>query len=233
MELPREYINPKYFADFQRRYRKDIQKHGTRKKKSNLVKNKTDNGYNAFNLTKQMDVKIENDDIIEISSKKAVKTTSSSSPIILSNSTSSESKSPPEFIVVDTDDEDNDDHLNTNENSSYFIDRSSTSFTAVSQPIVQTSTDDYHKEDSKYAQLPSRSTSSSTIIRPIISKHQRRKQSQIKDSSKPLVSAIDRIIDQMDQSNTLNDSNTMEEQNLLIKQIKKRKKKKKKSVTTN
>jgi hypothetical protein len=47
MEISREYINPKYYADFQRRFRKDIQK----KTKSSSVKNKTENGYHVFEST--------------------------------------------------------------------------------------------------------------------------------------------------------------------------------------
>ncbi|CAF0747038.1 unnamed protein product [Adineta ricciae] len=217
MELPREYINPKYYADFQRRYRKDIQRNASDKKKLNSTKTKTDNGYHAFNLTKtnkitkEIAVKSENEEIIETSA-------------------SVESKSPPEFIVLDTDDDDND-NLDSTTNTSYFIDRSSTSFANAFQPTTDTSNNDYREEDSKYAQLPSRTTSSLTVIRPILSKHQRRRQNQTKPSTKPLVSAIDRIIDHMDQSKTLNDSHTVEEQNLLIKQAKKRKKKKKKSAS--
>ena len=153
------------------------------------------------------------EEIIETSYIKSVKG-SSSSPIVLSNSASVESKSPPEFIVLDTEDDDND-NLDSTTNTSYFIDRSSTSFASAFQPTTDTSINDYHQEDSKYAQLPSRATSSSTVIRPILSKHQRRRQNQTKPSTKPLVSAIDRIIDHMDQSKTLNDSHTAEEQNLL------------------
>jgi hypothetical protein len=163
------------------------------------------------------------DDVIETSSRKPMRKISSSLPIRLSNDSPKQSQSIPEYIVLDSDDDD--DNLNQGDNSSYFIDRSSSSFTAILQPTV-IYTEDYNKEDSKYAQLPSRNT----IIRPIISKHQRRKQSTSKDPPKPLVSAIDRIIDHMDQSDTLNNSSIMEQQNLLIKQIKKRKKKKKNKV---
>ncbi|CAF4655762.1 unnamed protein product, partial [Rotaria sp. Silwood1] len=168
-------------------------------------------------------------DIIETSSTKPVNTTSSSSPILI-NDSPIQSKSIPEFIILDSD-EDNNDNTNDNlsqdnNNSTYFIDRSSTSFTAILQP-TETFNEDYHKEDSKYAQLPSRNTSSESIIRPIISKHQRRKQNT---STKPLVSAIDRIIDQIDQTNPLENSTVIEQQNLLMKQIKKRKKKKKKKL---
>ena len=35
MNIPRDYINPKYYADFQRRYRKEIRKNSPKKKKSN------------------------------------------------------------------------------------------------------------------------------------------------------------------------------------------------------
>jgi len=135
------------------------------------------------------------------------------------------SNTPPEFIVLDSDENDD---LEEETKSKYFIDRSSNSFTAISQP-----NEDYQKEDSKYAQLPTRNTSSPSIIRPILSKNQRRKKVP---STKPLVSAIDRIIDQMDQSNSLDTSKSIEQENLRIKQIKKRKKKKKKKLvdsTTN
>ncbi|CAF3321713.1 unnamed protein product [Rotaria sp. Silwood1] len=235
MNLPKEYVNPKYYADFQRRYRKEIKKNTSKKKKSNSTHNNTENGYHIFDLTTNDESKIqinnisENDDIIETSSTKPVNTTSSSSPILI-NDSPIQSKSIPEFIILDSD-EDNNDNTNDNlsqdnNNSTYFIDRSSTSFTAILQP-TETFNEDYHKEDSKYAQLPSRNTSSESIIRPIISKHQRRKQNT---STKPLVSAIDRIIDQIDQTNPLENSTVIEQQNLLMKQIKKRKKKKKKKL---
>jgi hypothetical protein len=154
-------------------------------------------------------------------------------PIVLSNDTPDRLKSTPEFIVLDSDeDEDNlnEDITSDPTNSTFFIDRSST---GVAHP-PSTSNDDYHQEDSKYAQLPSRNTSSSSSsIRPIISKHQRRKQNNTKTvPSTPLVSAIDRIIDQMDEADALENSKTAEKQNLLIKQIKKRKKKKKKKVSS-
>ncbi|CAF0731372.1 unnamed protein product [Rotaria sordida] len=234
MNLPQEYINPKYYADFQRRYKKDMKRNKSKKTKSNSINNKIENGYHVFDLTIndeddkstiQVNNSLESDDIIEISPIKSVKTSLSSSPIILTNDSSTQSKSIPEFIILDSD-EDNNDNLSQDNNSTYFIDRSSTSFTSILQPTI-TSDEDYHKEDSKYAQLPSRNTSSESIIRPIISKHQRRKQNT---PTKPLVSAIDRIIDQIDQSNSLDNSTTIEQQNLLIKQIKKRKKKKKKKL---
>ncbi|CAF2335466.1 unnamed protein product [Rotaria sp. Silwood2] len=239
MNLPKEYINPKYYADFQRRYKKDIKKNTPKKKKSNSINNKSENGYHVFDLTTndelttQINNTFESDDIIETSPTKPVNNTSASSSIILINDSPTQSKSTPEFIILDSD-EDNNDNTNDNasqdnNNSTYFIDRSSNSFTAILQPTV-TPNEDYHEEDSKYAQLPSRNTSSELIIRPIISKHQRRKQNT---SPKPLVSAIDRIIDQIDQSNPLDNSTAMEQQNILIKQIKKRKKKKKKKKQLN
>lgn len=137
----------------------------------------------------------------------------------------------PKFIVIESDEDDNNlnstnDSLNNDTNSIFFIDRSSTSFTAVLQPI-SASNDDYHKEDSKYDQLPSLNASSNSIIRPIISKHQRRKHNHANDLPKPLVSAIDRIIDQIDKNHSSGNSTTVEQQNLIIKQMKKRKKKKK------
>lgn len=41
MNIPRDYINPKYYADFQRRYRKEIQRNPEKKmkKKSNVNSN--------------------------------------------------------------------------------------------------------------------------------------------------------------------------------------------------
>ena len=143
------------------------------------------------------------------------------SPVISSNNR-------PEYIVLDSE-EDNDEKEDIK--STYFIDRSSITSASTSQSVSK-STEDYQKEDSKYAQLPTRSTSSPSIIRPIVSKNQRRKKHQTSSSSQPLVSAIDRIIDQLDQSQTLDASQTLEQQNLLIKEIKKRKKKKKKKTTT-
>ena len=131
-----------------------------------------------------------------------------------------------ELILLDSDE---DDEPIKDSQPKYFIDRSSTSSTSISQPAAKP-TDDYQKEDSKYAQLPKRSASSPTIIRPIISKNQRRKKQPSTSTPQPLVSAIDRIIDQMDQSNTLDPSQTMEQHNLLIKEIKRRKKKKKKKA---
>ncbi len=50
MEIPRDYINPKYYADFQRRYQKEIKKK-MKKKKSNSNKNTTDNEYPVLDLT--------------------------------------------------------------------------------------------------------------------------------------------------------------------------------------
>jgi hypothetical protein len=204
MQIARNYINPKYYADFQRRYQKEIKK----KKK----KNTTDNHYPILDLTtttSQTDNTSENGNL---STEDIIQT----SPIIPSNN-------PLELIVLDSDE---DDDPNEDKQSKYFIDRSSTSSTAISQTTTSTSNEDYQKEDSKYAQLPTRNISSPSIIRPILSKNQRKKQPQ---STKPLVSAIDRIIDQIDQSNSLDTSKSME-QNLLIKQIKKRKKKKKKKL---
>ncbi len=39
MNIPRDYINPKYYADFQRRYKKDIKKNTIKKNKSTTDKN--------------------------------------------------------------------------------------------------------------------------------------------------------------------------------------------------
>jgi len=198
--------------------KKDIKKKTIKKKISISTKNTTNNSYHVFDLTTidetittttQINNTSKNDDIIQTSPN--------------------QSKSTPEYIILDSDEEDNiNNNLNQNTKSTFFIDRSSTANTSISQSAL-TSNEDYHNEDSKYAQLPSLNTSSSSIIRPILSKHQRRKKGNSTDSSIPLVSAIDRIIDHMDKSDTLdNNLKTTEQQNLLIKQIKKRKKKKKK-----
>ncbi|CAF3867140.1 unnamed protein product [Adineta steineri] len=231
MEISRDYINPKYYADFQRRYKKDMKRTTAKKIKSTFIQNNTDNGYSVYDSTKINETKttkLKNDDIIETSTTtKRKKLMPPSSPIVISNDSSNQSKSPPEYIVLDSSDED--DNPDQDSNSTYFIDRSSTSYNVPSEP-TETFTEDYNTEDSKYAQLPSRSKSFLSISRPIISKHQKRKKNISKNPSKPLVSAIDRIIDHMDNSDTLSNSTTKEQQNLLLKQIKKRKKKKKKQV---
>ncbi|CAF3755088.1 unnamed protein product [Rotaria socialis] len=241
MSLSKEYINPKYYADFQRRYQRDMNKHTPKRKKTSSISNKLENGYYVHDLTKndestatiQLNDTLDSDYIIETSPIKPVKKNSSSASIILINDSPVQSKCTPEFIILDSDDDDTDnnthDRLSQDKNSTYFIDRSSISSGAMSQP-KSTSHDDYHEEDSKYAQLPSRNTPSEPTIRPIISKHQRRKQNSSLNSTQPLVSAIDRIMDQIDQSNPLEDSKDFEKQNLLIKQNKKRKKKKKKRL---
>jgi hypothetical protein len=51
MEIPKEYINPKYHADFQRRYRKDIKRNSIKTNKSMSMKNTTENGYHVHDLT--------------------------------------------------------------------------------------------------------------------------------------------------------------------------------------
>jgi hypothetical protein len=68
MEIGRDFINPKYYADFQRRYRKDIKKNTMKKNNSISIKNKIDNGYHVFDITTtdetitttQMDSSLEN-----------------------------------------------------------------------------------------------------------------------------------------------------------------------------
>lgn len=211
MNLPRDFINPKYYADFQRRYRKEIHKYSTKSKRND----------------RQSDEKIiRMSSTLEVDSKSNQNSDHTIKPLLKSHSDSSSST--PEYIVLQSDDE-NEDEQTDNMNSTYFIDRSSRSLTTISTSH-STSNDDYSKEDSKYAQLPTRNndtSSSTTIIRPIISKHQRRKKAA-STSTKPLVSAIDRIIDHMDDSNTVDNSQALEQQNLLLKQIKKRKKKKQK-----
>lgn len=53
MEVPRDFINPKYFADFQRRFRKDIQRNTAKKNAPTATaKQRADTGYHAFNSTK-------------------------------------------------------------------------------------------------------------------------------------------------------------------------------------
>jgi hypothetical protein len=51
MNISRDYINPKYYADFQRRYQKEIKKNTIKKKKSNSNKTTTDNTYPILDLT--------------------------------------------------------------------------------------------------------------------------------------------------------------------------------------
>jgi hypothetical protein len=137
-----------------------------------------------------------------------------------------------EYIILESDNDDStDENCSDSTNAAFFIDRSSTHADG-SLKSRSTSNEDYVQEDSKYAQLPTRTSSNHTVIRPIISKHQRRKKSHTTSlattgvSSTPLVSAIDRIIDQMDQP----DKNDLAKStNCMTKVIKKRKKKKKKT----
>ena len=65
MELPSGYINPKYYADFQRRYRKDIQKNTIKKNKSISIKYKTDNGYHVYDATMANETIIQINDTLE------------------------------------------------------------------------------------------------------------------------------------------------------------------------
>ena len=100
-----------------------------------------------------------------------------------------------------------------------------------------TSREDYIQEDSKYAQLPSRNNSDSKVIRPLVSKHQRRKKKSIPEtenstSAPSLVTAIDRIIDHLDNDHPRSNRHDPEEQNLAIKSLKKRNRKKKKKETS-
>ena len=137
--------------------------------------------------------------------------------------TTKPARSIPEYIVLDSDDDNRTPLVHsTSTDSICFVDRLSAS---GSQPRA-----DYHDEDSKYSQLPSHSKSTPAVIRPIISKNQRRKQKNniSSSTSTPLVSAIDRIIDHMDQSDSLNAANLAEQRILYEKSLKKRKKKKKK-----
>ena len=135
----------------------------------------------------------------------------------------------------DDGDDNNLDYTRSSDQSSttFFVDRSS-SISRASLQSTSAPQEDYLEEDSKYAQLPSRTASSSTVIRPILSKNQRRKKktpnvTATTEPATPLVSAIGRIIDQMDQSNPKDPAAIAEEKNLLLKTMKKRKKKKKKT----
>jgi hypothetical protein len=56
MNISRDYINPKYYADFQRRYKKDIKKNTTKKTKAISNKATTDNSYQVFDLTTQDEI---------------------------------------------------------------------------------------------------------------------------------------------------------------------------------
>lgn len=162
----------------------------------------------------------------------------------LNNSKKSKSKdsdSSHEFVVLDSDTDENSDENNQKKDSSqnsddlFFIDRSSASNKPFNKPDRVTK-DDYIDQDSKYSQLPSRNKPTENKVRPILSKHQKKKKNKIADDknktkSTPLVSAIDRIIDHMDNQGTpMNDPAYHKEQNEVIKTIKRRNKKKKKSV---
>jgi len=56
MNIPRDYINPKYYADFQRRYKKDIKKNTTKKHKSISNKVTTDDTYQVLDLTRNDEI---------------------------------------------------------------------------------------------------------------------------------------------------------------------------------
>ena len=67
MEIPKEYINPKYYADFQRRYRYEIKKHHTtHKQKSASRKTRVEQGYHvtetqrSYQETSYKNVTVEN-----------------------------------------------------------------------------------------------------------------------------------------------------------------------------
>jgi hypothetical protein len=51
MNISRDYINPKYYADFQRRYKKDMKKYTIKKKKPISNQNTTDDNYHVLDLT--------------------------------------------------------------------------------------------------------------------------------------------------------------------------------------
>jgi len=222
MGLPREHINPKYYADFQRRYRHQLQQNSIKKKKNKSKTIYIENGQRPLESIRNTS----SDDVIEIVSE--TKTTSK----------------PPQYITLDTDDDVSVSSDSDQRNPTYFVDRSSNRARASSPTMHE----DYVKEDSKYAQLPSKtttssSTQSSTVIRPIISKHQRKKKNKTpcsaidekKEPSTPLISAIGRIIDHMDKIDRPRSlPETTEEHNLIIKTLKKRKKKtkKKSKITT-
>lgn len=50
MNIPRDYINPKYYADFQRRYRKEIQRNSPKKKKSTSIRSDIDSSRTTIEI---------------------------------------------------------------------------------------------------------------------------------------------------------------------------------------
>jgi hypothetical protein len=65
MNIPRQYINPKYYADFQRRYKNDLKKNTIKKTKSISIKDKMENGYYVYDLTSTNKTTIQINDTIE------------------------------------------------------------------------------------------------------------------------------------------------------------------------
>lgn len=241
MSIPRQYVNPKYYADFQRRYRHEIQRNALKtKKKAFVSRRRTDDSSrsreNSATSIRTMSTSKTNDtsadvDVIETISRSTLPKTSSLRDMPPAEPTTTPARSIPEYIVLDDDDDDDDNRTplahSTSTDSIFFVDRLSTS----GSQSRSSSRADYHEDDSKYSQLPSHSKSTPAVIRPIISKNQRRKQKNNISSSSlstPLVSAIDRIIDHMDRSDSLSAANLAVEQILRGQSSKKRKKKKKK-----
>ncbi len=70
MELPRDYINPKYYADFQRRYKKDIKRNTMKKNQLISNKNTPDNSYHVFDLTTTIETTIQINNTSENGKKK-------------------------------------------------------------------------------------------------------------------------------------------------------------------
>jgi len=70
MEIPRDYINPKYYADFQRRYKKDIKRNTMKKNQSISNKNTPDNSYHVFDLTTTVETTTQINNTLENGKKK-------------------------------------------------------------------------------------------------------------------------------------------------------------------
>ena len=61
MEIPKEFINPKYYADFQRRYKYEIRKHNnTLNRKSTSRKTRTEQGYHVIETKRVYQETVEN-----------------------------------------------------------------------------------------------------------------------------------------------------------------------------
>ena len=51
MNIPRHYVNPKYYADFQRRYKHEIQRNALKKKKALASRKRTDESSRSLENT--------------------------------------------------------------------------------------------------------------------------------------------------------------------------------------